>query len=204
MTADERVRACAYALAFAFNAEEEIQRRKDDAPLLERMLGFRHGRGGGLASVLPLDEDTLRVAGFRPPGELRAMLDSATDDEFEFVRRLLHAIVVWIPLFIPQFVEHFGEKARPLGELARRLFADLPPEHYAFATIGMLAALNAKGHAADDLRRQLSTVTPVAINLDLLATLEPEKRRRAFDQLPSQDRGQIAGELSRRRTQSAR
>jgi hypothetical protein len=204
MTVDERVRACGYALAFAFNADEEIQRRKDDAPLLERMLGLRHGRSGGLASVLPLDEDTLRLAGFRPPSELRAMLDSVTDDEFEFIRRLLHATVVWIPLFIPQFIERYGEKARPVGELARKLFADLPPEHYAFAATAMLASLHTKGHTADELRRQLSTVTPVAINLDLLATLEPEKRRHAFDQLPSQDQGQIAGELSRRRTQSAR
>src|ERR1700722_1373782 len=174
--------ACAYALAF--NAEEEIKRRKDDAPLLERMLGFRHGRGGGLASVLPLDEDTLRVAGFRPPGELRAMRDSTTDAELELVCRLLHAIIAWIPLFIPQFFERFGEKARPLGELARKLLPDLPPERYAFAATAMLASLNAKGHAADDLRRQLSTVTPVATSLNLLATLVPEKRRRAFRPAP--------------------
>ncbi len=199
MTSDERIRACAYALAFAFNDEAEIARRKGDAVLFERMLGLRSGRGGGLATAIPLDGDTLRLAGLRPPGELRAMLDSATDDEFEFVRRLLHAIVVWLPLLIPQFIQHFGEKARPVGDLMHRLFTDLPAEHYAFAAIGMLASLNAKGHAADELRRQLSTVTPVAINLDLLATLEPEKRRHVFEQLPPQDRGQIAGELAKRR-----
>jgi hypothetical protein len=199
MTSDERIRACAYALAFAFNDEAEIARRKGDAVLFERMLGLRSGRGGGLASAIPIDEDSLRLAGLRPPGELRAMLDSATDDEFEFVRRLLHALVVWLPLLIPQFVQHFGEKARPVGDLMRRLFTDLPAEHYAFATIGMLASLNAKGHAADELRRRLSTVTPVAINLDLLATIEPEKRRRVFEQLPPQDQGQIAGALAKRR-----
>jgi hypothetical protein len=199
MTSDERIRACAYVLAFAFNDEEEIGRRRADAVLFERMLGLRSGRGGGLATALPLDEDTLRLAGLRPPGELRAMLDSATDDEFEFVRRLLHAIVVWLPLLIPQFVQHFGEKARPVGAITEKLFTDLPAEHYAFAAIGMLASLNAKGHAADDLRRQLSTVTPVAINLDVLATLEPEKRRHAFDRLPPQDQVQIAGELARHR-----
>jgi len=204
MTADERIRACAYALAFAFNAEEEIERRKDDAPLLERMLGFRHGRGGGLASVVPLDEDTLRLAGFRPPGELRAMLDSATDDEFEFVRRLLHAVVVWIPLFIPQFMAQFGEKARPLGELARRLFADLPPEHYAFAATAMLASLHAKGHSADDLRRQLAQVTRGTINLEMLGALPSEERRPAFKQLPAQDQREVAGELARRRKKPTR
>jgi hypothetical protein len=174
MTADERVRACAYALALAFNAEEEIERRKDDAHLLERMLGFRHGRGGGLAGVLPLDEDTLRLAGFRPPGELRAMLDSATNDEFEFVRRLLHAIVVWVPLFIPQLVAQFGEKARLVGELARKLFADLPPEYYAFAATAMLASLHARGHPADELRRQLVQATQATINLEMLSAHPPE------------------------------
>jgi len=204
MTADERIRACAYALAFAFNAEEEIERRKDDAPLLERMLGFRHGRGGGLSSVIPLDEDTLRLAGFRPPDELRAMLDSATDDEFEFVRRLLHAIVVWIPLFIPQFMARYGEKARPLGELARRLFADLPPEHYAFAATAMLTSLHAKGHPADDLRSQLTQVTRGTINLEMLGALPSEERRPAFKQLPTQDQREVAAELARRRTKSSR
>lgn len=199
MTADERIRACAYALAFAFNAEEEIERRKDDAPLLERMLGFRHGRGGGLAGVMPLDEDTLRLAGFRPPGELRDMLDSATNDEFEFVRRLLHAIVVWIPLFIPQFMTQFGEKARPLAELARKLFADLPPEHYAFAVTAMLASLHAKGHPADELRRQLAQVTPGTINVEMLSALPTEERRPAFDQLPTQDQRETAGEIQQRR-----
>ena len=33
MTMDERTRACAYALAFAFNDEGEIARRKGDAVL---------------------------------------------------------------------------------------------------------------------------------------------------------------------------
>lgn len=204
MTADERVRACAYALAFAFNAEEEIERRKDDAHLLERMLGFRHGRSGGLASVMPLDEDTLRLAGFRPPGELRAMLDSATDDEFEFVRRLLHAIAVWIPLFIPQFMAQFGEKARPLGELARKLFADLPPEHYAFAATAMLASLHAKGHPADELRGQLAQATQGTINLEMLSALPREARSSAFEQLPDQDQRETTGELVRRRKTSRR
>ncbi len=196
MTADERVRACAYALAFAFNAEEEIERRKDDAHLLERMLGFRHGRSGGLASVMPLDEDILRLAGFRPPGELRAMLDFATGDEFEFVRRLLHVIVVWIPLFIPQLVAQFGEKARPVGELARELFADLPPEYYAFAATAMLASLHAKGHPADELRRQLAQATRGTINLEMLNALPREERRPAFQRLPGQDQEEIAGELA--------
>jgi hypothetical protein len=203
MTADERIRACAYALAFAFNAEEEIERRKDDAPLLERMLGFRHGRGGGLASIVPLDENTLRVAGFRPPSELHAMLDSATDDEFEFVRRLLHAAVVWMPLLVPQFIAQFGEKAKPVGELARKLFADLPPEHYAFAATAMLASLQAKGHPADELRRQLGQVTQGTINLEMLSVLPSEERRSAFKQLPDQDQRDAAGELMRRRAAGA-
>jgi hypothetical protein len=202
MTADERRRACAYALAFAFNAEDEIARRKDDAVLLERMLGFRTGRGGGLATVMPLDEDTLRLAGLRPPGQLRDMLDSAADDEFEFVRRLLHAIVVWVPLVIPQLIEQYGEKARPVGELARKLFEDLSPEYHAFAATAMLASLHAKGHLAADLRHQLAAATPLAINLDLLRTLPPEERRSAFEQLPAHDQHQVAGALARRRTAS--
>jgi hypothetical protein len=204
MTADERIRACAYALAFAFNADDEIERRKDDAPLLERMLGFRHGRGGGLAGVVPLDEDTLRLAGFRPPGELRDMLDSAANEEFEFVRRLLHALVVWIPLFIPQFMARYGEKARPLGEFVRELSADLPPEHYAFAATAMLASLHAKGHPADELRRQLAQLTQGTINVEMLGALPREERRVAFEQLPMKDRQEAAGELARRRKQPPR
>jgi hypothetical protein len=203
MTADERTRACAYALAFAFNAEEEIARRKDDAVLLERMLGFRSGRAGGLAMVMPLDEDTLRIAGLRPPGQLRAVLDSAADEEFEFVRRFLHVIVVWIPLLLPQFIEHFGERARPVAELARQLFDDLRPEYLGFAAMGMLASLHAKGHPVDELRGQLAAATPAAINLELIDTLAKGERLPAFKQLPAQVRQQVAGELARRRKSSA-
>jgi hypothetical protein len=203
MTMDERTRACAYALAFAFNDEGEIARRKGDAGLLERMLGMRSGRGGGLATVMPLDEDTLRLAGLRPPGQLRAVFDSAADDEFEFVRRLLHVVIVWMPLLIPQFIEHFGEQARPVGELASKLLEDLPPEHYAFAATGMLASLHAKGHSADELRDQLAAATPAVINLDLIAALPKDQRLPALKKLPAGDQQQVAGELARRRKRSA-
>lgn len=198
MTADERIRACAYALAFAFNAEDEIERRKPDAFLFERMFGFRTGRDGGLATIMPLDEDTLRLAGLRPPDQLRIVIDSATDDEFEFVRRLLHVIVVWIPLLVPQFIERFGEKARPVGELARRLFDDLQPEFYAFATMGMIASLHAKEHSANELQTQLATVSPGAVNLELLTMLRKEERDPAFKKLSDEDRQEAARELQKR------
>lgn len=88
MTMDERIRACAYALAFAFNDEDEIARRKGDAVLLERMLGLRTGRGGGLATVMPLDEDTLRQracvlpARSAPCSIQRQMMSSSSSADF--------------------------------------------------------------------------------------------------------------------------
>jgi hypothetical protein len=44
MPADERIGACAHALAFTFNTEEKIARRKGNAARLERILGSRSGR----------------------------------------------------------------------------------------------------------------------------------------------------------------
>jgi hypothetical protein len=199
MTADERTRAFAYALAFAFNAEDEIARRKGDAVLLERLLGFRTGRSGGLAAIMPLDEDTLRIAGLRSPAKLRTVLDSATDDEFEFVRRIVHVVAVWTPLLIPKFVEQYGAKATPVVEFARKLLDGLHPDYYGFAVIAMLTSLHAKGQAAGELRGQLETITPAAINLDLLASLPTDQRLPALKVLPPGDQREVASELARRK-----
>ncbi len=63
----------------------------------------------------------------------------------------------------------------------------------------MLASLHAKGHSADELRDQLAAATPAVINLELITMLPSDERRPTFDQLPTQDQQQVAGELARRR-----
>ena len=178
MTADERRRACAYALAFMFSAEDEIAQRAGDAILFERMLGLRSGHGGGMASVMPFDQDTLRLARLPSPGQLRAVLKSAPEEAFELVRRILHMIVLWLPMLLPMFLEQYGAKAVPLVDVARKLFDDLEPEYYALTAIALLMSLNARAHAVEDLRSQLEAMTPAAINRDLLALRAPSRSRR--------------------------
>lgn len=192
MTADERTRACAYALAFMLGAEEEVARRSDDAILLERMLGLRSGRGGGMAGVMPLEENMLRLARLPSPDSLRALLQDAQPQEFELVRRIAQMIVVWLPLFLPVFLEQFGARAVALVDVAGQLFEDMRPEYYAFSVLALLVSLHAKAHAVEDLRGHLDQLTPAAINHELLGILPDAQRRDAIRTLAAHPGGEAA------------
>ena len=58
------------------------------------------------------------------------------------------AIVVWSPLFIPQFLDRFGPKAEASAHLLREVLENMRPEYYAFGPMTMLASLQSRGGAA--------------------------------------------------------
>jgi hypothetical protein len=143
MSTEDRTRACALALAYLLNLKEEIDRRKDDLVLLQRMLGLRSGHGGGLAVALELDQEPTLIPPLPSPSYVEAILSSAPEEELELARRFARMIVVWIPLVLPMLAESHGDKARPMIELGTQLFADLPPQFHAFAVTASLVAFHA-------------------------------------------------------------
>jgi hypothetical protein len=67
-------------------AEDEIERCKDDAVLVERMLGLRSGQGGGSVSHEPFVN---AVQSLRPVSveKVRVALAAATRQQLELTRR---------------------------------------------------------------------------------------------------------------------
>jgi hypothetical protein len=183
MSAAERERACGYGLALMLGAEEEIARRREDAVLLERMLGFRSGRGDGLAAVMPLDEDTLRMARLPSPERVHAVIAAAPAEELEYVRRILNAILVWLPLVMPVILAEYGAKAVALIDVAADVFEDPQPQYYAFAVLALLISLHAKAHAVEDLRAELANMSATTINREMLEMLPEAQRASAIRRL---------------------
>jgi hypothetical protein len=200
MTTEERTRACAVMLAYVFNLQDEIARRSDDLVLLQRMLGLRSGRGGGLAAALAIPEEPPLVPSLRSPAEIEQILAGASDEELEFVRRFAHMLVVWMPLLVPVLADSYGAKGRPMVEIAERLYEDPRPEYHAFLVAVLLIAVHARGHNPEALRGPLADLTPGGIGLQMLAMFPPSGRRPAFDQLPPLDQTAVAQALQARRS----
>lgn len=131
--------------------------------------------------------------------QLHAVVENASDEEYEFVRRLTHGMVVWVPLLLPMLASEFGEKAAPLAAAAGELFGDLRPDYYSFAVITFLVALRAKKYTAEELLRHTDSLQPEKATLELLTKIPKAEQQAAFNQLPEPDRHQVASELVRRR-----
>jgi DNA-binding transcriptional MerR regulator len=197
MTVDERTRAYAYMLAVMFDLQGEVERRSGDAWLVERMLGLRSGRGGGLAAAIALESVSERLARLPQPDEVSGVIADVTDDEFEFVRRLVQVMTVWTPLLLPLLLDDVGAKAEPFATLARSFFADTPPGFYPFIVVTLLVMLRAKGRDHADLRTHVLALTPGAVDVEMLRTLPVGARRGAFEQLPKQTKAVVLTELQR-------
>jgi hypothetical protein len=202
MSAAERTHAVAFMLAHLLDLDEEIARRAEDRVLLERMFGLRSGHAGGLAALLGLDEDPILIPRLPSPARLREILDSAPEEELEFVRRVAHMFVVWIPLLMPSFIDQHGAKATQFLEVMRALDTGPNPEFHAFAAITFLVVINTQTPSLDYFR-QLQTFTSTAVNLELLANIPAERRAEAFKGLPLHDRTDVLTELQARRAKGA-
>jgi len=190
-------------LAHLLDIEDEISRRTDDRVLLERMLGLRSGRAGGLAAPLGINQDPLRIPRLPSPARLHEILNTAPEEELEFVRRLAHLLVVWMPLLMPGLVDDYGAKADAFLSVMSALGAEQGPQFHAFAVLAFLVGIHAQTPSVDELRNQLQTFTPAAINIELLASLPTERRTDAFNSLPPTDQRHIAEAVRTRRVAAA-
>ena len=203
MTLEERRRGYGFMLAVMFNVETEIERRSGDAWLVERMIGLRSGRGGGLAAAFALESVSERLARLPSPDKAVGVISDATEDEFEFVRRLVQVMIVWGPLLLPLVLDGEGAKAEPFATLARDFFADTPPRFYPFVVVALLVMLRAGGPDEAELRAHVAALAPGALDVDMLRNLPAGTRRGAFDRLPEEHQTAVMAELHRDRATPA-
>jgi DNA-binding transcriptional MerR regulator len=198
MKSEERVRACAYLLAVALDAEDEIERRKDDVVLVERMFGLRSGQHGGLAAHEPFIDTVEALRPVMAVGKVREALAGATHQQLELIRLVVRLTSVWSPLLLPEILAEHGSAAGPLRKLAEQTLEDPAIEAYALQVIHHLLALHARQPEADELAQAIVALQSVTTGLEMLSIFPAEKRREILIQLPPETRQPIVNELNRR------
>lgn len=199
MKSDERVRACAYLLAVALDAKDEIEHRRGDAVLVERMLGLRSGQRGGLANHEPFIDI---VRGLRPimaVAKVREALTAATDQQLELTRLTARMTSVWMPLLLPEMLdEHPATEAGPLRKLSEQNFKEPAIEACVLQVIHQLLAMHERQPQPDELTQAIAALQSVTTDLAMLSIFPADKRRGILSQLPAETRQPIVGELKRR------
>jgi hypothetical protein len=200
MSLAERTRAYGYAIAVELGHDDEITRRAKDADDLARMLGLRRGRTGGLLNTIdgaPHLRDSLLA-----PHDARVALESATDEELELIRRVVHTLLTWLPTFLSLMIAEEGDKARDFATLAQLAVRDAPGELLATAVIAVLTSLRRKAPPSREIQDQLAAFVPALVNLELLMSVSDGERQAAWERLSVSDRRQVLearrrGELHR-------
>lgn len=199
MTQKDRTRACGYALALMSGDRQEVDRRSEDARLLERMLGLRSGHSGGLAAELsPLNGMNIgRLQRLISVEHIGEVIDTASGEEYELVRLIGRAMLLWLPMLLPVMRPLAGQKGAPLVDAGLEMFGDPSAEAYVVSTVGMLVSLHAKAHAGEEIRSLLDDITPGAIDAELFSFIPAEMRDNLFRQLSSHQEKHLRDELAR-------
>ena len=157
MSVSDRTSAYGYMLALMFGLEDELARRSAAAASLERMLGLRSGRQGGLAATLASTLDEVQpLVGLPTPDEAASASAHARDDELEVVRWIVDLIKTWAPSFLKLLVAEHGPRAEPFAILARGVFDDPHPGFLPVVILSLLVHLR---------RARRQTRTSVACSL---------------------------------------
>jgi hypothetical protein len=160
MRLEDRERACGYLVAAIFGLEEELERREVDLPHLERLLGLRHGHGGGLSPLLGLGDRGEGVARLPTPDRARQALAVTQVDELELVRRGLQLFAFVLPTALPILFADEPVKAQGVIELAEEVFTDPAPALLSFLVLVLVVSVGGKQVAPEDLRGHLESLEP--------------------------------------------
>jgi DNA-binding transcriptional MerR regulator len=198
MKSDERVRACAYLLAVSLDATDEIERRKDDTVLVERMFGLRSGQHGGLANHEPFIDAVQSLRPVMAIEKVRKALAAATHQQLELTRLTARLTSVWSPLLLPEMLAEHGPAAGPLRKLAEQAFEEPAIETYALQIIHQLLAMHERQPEADEMAQAIVGLQSVTTDLAMLSIFPAGKRREILSQLPPETRQPIVNELHRR------
>lgn len=167
MRLSDRERAFGYLIAAMFGMEEELAKREEDIPRLERMLGMRSGRDGGLSSALGLVGPGGDIARLPTPGQALEAVTEAVPEEFELVRRMLQIFLGWLPVLLPVLFSEQAVKSVHLLDLSRELLLDPPPAALTFFTSTLLVLLHSQDPSLAELSRHLRTLEPELVQKEL-------------------------------------
>jgi len=198
MKSEERIRACAYLLSVALDVKDEIESRKPDVVLVERMFGLRSGQHGGLATHEPFVAALEHLRPVMAVGKVREALAGATHQQLELVRLIARLTSIWSPLLMPEMLADEGPAAGPLRKLAQQTFDDPAIESYALLVIQHLLALHERNPPAEELAQAVIALQSVTADLEMLSIFPVEKRREVLRRLPPETRTPIIYELKRR------
>jgi hypothetical protein len=196
MTLTERSRAYGYALAIMSGDSDEIERRSADSMLLERMLGLRSGHTDGLAELSPLHNGVIALVPVLSLSDAQTTIAEATEEQYELIRRLARATLLWVPLLVPLIETTIGAKAVPLTSAARDMFRDPPAEVHAVIATSMLVSLTTKAPGQPEIERLLSQMTPGAVDREMLSLITDNARQRGLRALDPHQREHIEDELA--------
>ncbi len=202
MHQEERERAYGYLMALAAGDARELERRRDDARSLERMLGLRSGRGQGLAHLSPLETMLQLAREWFSAERLCAVVDARGAEDYEFVRFLARALLLWMPLLVPLMGTALGSKAVPLVDASKALGPDVPAEVAAALVLTMLVSLEIKGTSPEQLDDLLADMDPGSIDREMLSLITPAAARTALASLPRHYTTHLVEELARSRRAS--
>ena len=169
MSLAERERAYAYMAASILGNQEELHIRDLDLPALERLLGLRTGRDGGLSREMGLRNKDGVADRLPTPAQARAALAAAHDDELELARRGVWIMVNLIPTIVKQLLAKDGAKAIDLIDIIDHLFGDPPADALAFLVPTLLVSLRAHGATIEETREHLAALAPAQVGPELAA-----------------------------------
>lgn len=169
MSLAERERAYAYMAASILASEDELRDRDEDIPALERLLGLRTGRDGGLSRELGLRDEKGKADRVPTPAQARAALTSARDEEFELARRGVWVVVVLLPVVVKALLTDEGAKALDLVDVIGHLFADPSADDLALLVPVLLVSLQSNDASVDEIREHLAALAPAQVGLELSA-----------------------------------
>lgn len=168
----DRERACGYLIAALFGMASELDRREPDLPHLERMLGLRHGHGGGLSPLFGLGDRGEGVARLPTPDRARKALAGARAEELELVRRGLQVFAFVLPTALPILFADEPVKAQGVIQLAEEAFTDPAPALLSFLVLVLIVSVAEKEVTPGDLGGHLESLEPLRARRELEGMLD--------------------------------
>jgi DNA-binding transcriptional MerR regulator len=160
MRLEDRERACGYLVAAMFGMDDELAKREEDVPHLERLLGLRRGHDGGISPLLGLKDGMNQMARLPTPAETREPIRTAQPEELELVRRIIQLFLFVFPQALPALFADQAAKAVDIIDFARSSFTEPPPPFLPFLATVFLVSLRAKDPVSADLRAHIDALDP--------------------------------------------
>ena len=170
MSLEERKRAYSYMGAHMIGDPVEVGRRAADVSALERLLGMRSGKDGGIAPELGLRDEEGEPVRFSLPAQGQRAVGTASESELELVRRT----VALLPLLPVALKIKPTPKTVDLLEVVQHVLADPPAEALSLVAVTLLASLREKEAAEMEIRAHMNALDPGRMRAELAKLSEAE------------------------------